>query len=203
MKDADLYLDDIDYGRYFTNEECKKCGAESCKDLVEALKRRGGASAECLGALPGKARALQAVGGLEQSLPRVPMNPNPRPGPPGLTPLNNPADGAPILVTGNNVFTQEVLMAVLASTAKPLFLLSSDTRGDTLDMAVILGTFTAETVAKALATEGLAERAGTSPLLIPGRAADFAGPIQTATGRQVDVGPVCAAELPLFYGETW
>ncbi len=203
MKDADLYLDEIDLGRYLTSEECKKCGADSCKELVEELKQRGGNLAELLDVLPERAATLRAAADAQQGLPLVPMSPNPRPGPPGLTPLNNPADDAPILITGNNVFTQEVLMAVLASTSMPLYLLSSDTRGDSLDMAVILNTFTADTVKNALDAEGLSESAGASPLLLPGRAADLADPIRVATGRQVDVGPVCAAELPLFYGEAW
>ncbi len=203
MKDADLYLDEIDLGRYLTSGECKKCGTESCKELVEELKRRGGDLADLLDVLPERAATLRAAADAQQGLPRVPMSPNPRPAPPCLTPLNNPADGDPILITGNNVFTQEVLMAVLASTSMPLFFLSSDTRGDSIDMAVILNTFTADSVKGTLEAEGLFESAGASPLLIPGHAAELADSIRTITGRQVDVGPVCAAELPLFYGEVW
>ena len=201
MDSANLYLDDIDLGRYLTTAECRKCGAESCKDLVEKLVERGLDLPDLAGVASEKRRVLEAVADMKEVLPGVPKSPNPRPGPLGLTPLNKPVDGDPILVTGNNVFTQEVLMTVLSTTSKPLFFLSSDTRGDTLDMAVILGTFTADTVQNAFEAEGLIENARTSPLLIPGHAAKFAESIGAATGRQVDVGPVCAAELPLFYGE--
>ena len=203
MKDADLYLDEIDLRRYLTRDECRKCGADSCKELIEELERRGCAACDLRGVPPDKARALQAVIDVERILPRAPLSPNPRPGTPGLTKLNNPACGDPILITGNNVFTQEVLMAVLSSTRKPFFFLSSDTQGDSLDMAVILGSFTADTVKKSLDTAGLPESASASPLLIPGRAIELAESIRSATGRHVEVGPVCAAELPLFYAETW
>ncbi|MHC5081541.1 MAG: hypothetical protein ACYTHN_21275, partial [Planctomycetota bacterium] len=151
----------------------------------------------------GGSRALQAFAELVSRLPQVPQLSMPRPGPPGLTPLNRPANGDPILVTGNHVFTQEVLLAVLAGTRKPLFFLSADTRGDSLDMAVLLGTFTAEVVERALKTEDLTVAAKESPLLIPGRAAPLEDPIRERTGRRVDVGPVCAVELPLFFGEAW
>lgn len=203
MDTANLYLDEIDLRRYLTTEECRKCGAASCKELLERLAERGCSVADLGGVAPEKRRVLQAVADVERNLPGVPKSPNPRPGPPGLTPLNKPVDGDPILVTGNNVFTQEVLMTVLSATSKPIFFLSSDTRGDSLDMAVILGTFTAQTVREALETEGLPVLAANSPLLIPGRAVDFAESIGAATGRTVEVGPVCAAELPLFYGEAW
>ena len=108
-----------------------------------------------------------------------------------------------MLVTGNSVFTQEVLLVILATTARPFFVLFTDTRGDALDMAVILGSFTADRVRRSFEVERLAERARGSALVLPGLAAGSRDEIAAATGRPVEVGPVCAAELPLYFGERW
>jgi CO dehydrogenase/acetyl-CoA synthase gamma subunit (corrinoid Fe-S protein) len=201
VNDADLYLNEIDLEKYFPPETCRRCGADSCKALVERLRR----GEESEGAAPqsGELEGLRTVLALQDRLPRVPQLALPRPGPPGLTRLNDPKDGDPILITGNHVHTQEVLMTVLASTDRPFFLLCADTRGDSLDMAVILGTFTAETVSKALREAGLFKEAKASPLLLPGRAEPLAGAVREAAGRTVEIGPVCAVELPLYYRGRW
>jgi CO dehydrogenase/acetyl-CoA synthase gamma subunit (corrinoid Fe-S protein) len=140
---------------------------------------------------------------MEGNLPAVPAITTPRPVPPELAELNDPSQGDPVLVTGNSVFTQEVLLAVLAATASPFFVLFTDTRGDTLDMAVILGSFTADRVKRSFEAERLAERARGSTLVLPGLAAGSKDEVAAATGRPVEVGPVCAAELPLYFGERW
>ncbi|MHC4778144.1 MAG: pterin-binding domain-containing protein [Planctomycetota bacterium] len=203
MNDADLYTEELNLARYFTPEECSRCGAESCRDLVNRLAKRTGAPPDIL-ALPEKKRnGLERVLSLRDGLPAVPKISTPRAGPPGLTEINDPDDGAPIVVTGNSVFTQEVLLTVLSDASGPFFFLSADTSGDTLDMAVILRSFTPEAVARALAEAGLDSTAPGSPLVIAGKAAPLAETVGAATGRILEVGPVCAAELPLYFGEQW
>jgi len=200
---ADLYLDEIDLERYFAKETCKKCGANSCKDLIDKIKARSCSVAELTATTTDAAQALQTIVDMESGLPKVPVEQYPRLGTIGLAKLNNPSDGDPILVTGNNLFTQEVLMAVLASTCKPFYFLSADTRGDPIDMAVILRTFTPEAIRRVLDAEEMAKKAPSSPLVIPGRTHHLAESIRSETKRNVTVGPVCAVELPLFYGDTW
>ena len=39
--------------------------------------------------------------------------------------------------------------------------------------------------------------------MLSGLAAGSRDEIAAATGRPVEVGPVCAAELPLYFGERW
>ncbi len=203
MSNANLYLDEINLDKYLSEGECRVCGADSCKDLVEIImQRRCGASS--LKGLPDKNRiSLEAFIEIEKILPQVPMLQHPQAGAPGLSKINDPRNGDTILVTGNNKFTQEVLMIILSATSSPFFFLSADTRGDTLDMAVILNSFTADAVEKVLKREGLNSSARNSPLLIPGHAADLKKPIEEQTGFEVKVGPVCAAELPLFFGDKW
>ncbi len=203
MANADLYLDTINIETYITQKECKNCGLHSCRDLLEKLKQNEFTTTELSGIPHFKVHALRTIIDIKNHLPPVPRLQLPRPGNPGLIELNNPVDGDPILITGNNVFTQEVLMSVLSSTTSPFYFLSADTRGDSLDMAVILGTFTVDVVKKALTEEGLFEKADTSPLLIPGRAGHLAEAIHSDTGCIVEVGPICAVELPLYYGNAW
>jgi len=202
MPDANLYLERVDYEKYLSAHECKKCGAESCKALVAQLRAGGGY--QSLGPLElGKAQALRAALSMGQTLPAVPSIPNPRPITPELAELNDPQPGDPVLVTGNSAFTQEVLLAVLSSTTSPFFVLFSDTNGDTLDMAVILKSFTAARLQRSCKALELAARAGSGALVLPGLAAALADDVAAATGFRVEVGPVCAAELPLYFGEQW
>jgi len=148
--------------------------------------------------------SLKAAVAAEKSVPNIPMILLPRPGPTGITELNDPGDGDPILVTGNSVYTQEVLLTVLSQTAKPFFLLCVDTKGDTLDMAVIFESFGPESVKQALVSANLNDGTSNSTIIIPGKAAHMHQAIKAATAwRNTEVGPVCAAELPLFFGDRW
>ena len=158
------------------NFECHKCGPQSCKDLVD------------------KIRPL---------LPQVPSLDLPRPVEPALVELNDPGPGDPVLVTGNSEFTQAVLLAVLSTTERPIFVLFCDTKGDTLDMAVILESFTPERIRQSLEKENLKDKARGSKLTIPGLAAALRDDIEKSTGWPIGVGPVCAAELPLFFSDRW
>ena len=123
MPDANLYLDQIDYTKYL-DVKCQKCGKTSCKELVEKLQ-----------------------------LPKVSSLQMPHPAEVGVIELNNPGPKDPILITGNSQFTQEVLLAILSETLSPFFLVMTDTRGDTLDMAVILQSFTPSRIKDTLERE--------------------------------------------------
>lgn len=203
MPDADLYLTRIQLGRYLSDEECRRCGAHSCKELVEKLLDRTCQPGQ-LGQLDGtRQAAISTAAGLSEMLPVVPSLQHPRPVAPGVMELNDPSDGDPVLLTGNNEFTQQVLLAVLSTTASPFYLVFSDTRGDTLDMAIILESFTPQRVQRFFETRDVLSQVGGGPLVLPGLAESLAEPIASATGMSVKVGPVCAAELPLFYSEIW
>jgi CO dehydrogenase/acetyl-CoA synthase gamma subunit (corrinoid Fe-S protein) len=200
VPDANLYLDRIDLARYLSTEECRKCGARSCKELVERLRERR-CQADDLATLAGpKRKALGIASGIDAVLPAVPQLQLPQPAPAGLVALNDPGPGDPVLVTGNSELTQQVLLAVLADTLSPFHVLFTDTRGDTLDMAIILGSFTPGRVRDALKAD---PPPAPGTLTLPGFAADLRDAIADATGWPVEVGPVCAAELPLYFGDRW
>jgi CO dehydrogenase/acetyl-CoA synthase gamma subunit (corrinoid Fe-S protein) len=203
MPDADLYIDRIDIDRYLSGDECTRCGARSCRDLVRRLVERRVQAAELRGLDPRKAAALMTATGADGVVPAVPSLQLPRPVKPGVVELNDPSPGAPVLVTGNSEFTQEVLLAVLSTTLSPFFVVFTDTRGDTLDMALILDSFTPERVGRFFEQQDVSGRVGGGTLVLPGLAADLADAVAEVTGLAAEVGPVCAAELPLYFGERW
>jgi acetyl-CoA decarbonylase/synthase complex subunit gamma len=133
----------------------------------------------------------------------VPLLLHPRPGFCGLIELNNPGPASPVVLSGNNEYTEQVLMTVLGTTVCPFFVLFVNTEGNTVDMAMIYQTLTAERVYTALKETGLGEKAEVREFLIPGLAASLKADIERLTGWRVRVGPVCAAELPLFLSESW
>jgi len=128
---------------------------------------------------------------------------HPRPSFSGLVELNSPDTGSLVLVSGNNEYTEQVLMTVLGTTVCPFFVLFVNTEGDTVDMAMIFQTLTAEKIREELKETGLENRMKAGQLVIPGLAASLKNDIEKLTGWRVRVGPVCAAELPLFLSEIW
>jgi CO dehydrogenase/acetyl-CoA synthase gamma subunit (corrinoid Fe-S protein) len=203
MIDADLYLESIEYERYLTESDCVRCGVGSCRALVAEL-RAGGGAYSALDAIDRKlSRALEIALGTADSLPTVPSLTTPRPTAPELAEINRPVPGDPVLVTGNSLLTQEILLTVLSTTVSPFFVLFTDTRGDTLDMALIYESFNAERLAENVERERLSDRAAGSSLILAGLARGLRDEVATATGFPVEVGPVCAAELPLYFRDRW
>jgi CO dehydrogenase/acetyl-CoA synthase gamma subunit (corrinoid Fe-S protein) len=105
-------------------------------------------------------------------------------------------------VSGNSKLTGEVLTAVLSTTLSPFWYLVVDTDGHTVDMAMVYEALTAERIMKGLFQEKLDRIAPESTLFLPGFAASIRDQLAEQSGRPVTVGPVCAAELPIFFGKT-
>ena len=125
----------------------------------------------------------------------------PRPVPPDLFEINEPGPEAPLLVTGNSEFTLSVVTGLLALTISPFYLLLVDTRGDTADMSMVYRSFTPQRLDQGLTNHRLAERLRDRQLIIPGVVGPLKEELAAYTGWDIRVGPICAAELPLFLGE--
>ena len=203
MSSADLYLEQIDFLRYLNQTDCDQCGLPSCEAFVEAVRKGTKKPRECSFISRNKTYALEAVQKIEELWPEVPLLTHPRPSFVGLVELNQPNTGSLVLISGNNEYTEHVLMTVLGTTICPFFVIFSDTDGNTVDMAMIYHTMTAERVYKALKEAKIEEKVITRELIIPGLAASLKEGIEKLTGWHVRVGPVCAAELPLFLSELW
>jgi CO dehydrogenase/acetyl-CoA synthase gamma subunit (corrinoid Fe-S protein) len=95
------------------------------------------------------------------------------------------------------------MTGLLATTISPFYLLLVDCRGDTVDMAMVFRSFTPQRLTQSLDAHRLAVRLSHRRLLLPGILAPLKEELAAYTGWEIQVGPICAAELPLFLGEAW
>ncbi len=201
MIQADLYEKSIHIDPYVSPADCRACGFHSRAEFIESLRAGRLKPSQCKMA---KMRFLPLLWAArpDEILPEVEVLQLPNAGPTGIFPINHPKQDSPILVSGNSRLTDEVLTAVLSTTLSPFWYLVVDTDGHTLDMAMVYETFTAERVVQMLIREEADQIAPRSTLFLPGLAAPILENLVRTSGRSVIVGPVCAAELPLFFGKT-
>lgn len=200
---ADTYTDRIDFLGYLPQTDCGACQKKTCEGFVEGLKAGEQKPEDCPGLPESLYYPFHVALEADTLLPPFPCLTDPRPGPTGLVEINSPGRESPLLVSGNHVHTQEVILAVLSTTRSPFSLLFTDTRGNTVDMAVIYKTLTAEQIKKDLEREGVLEKTSCQEIIIPGLARAAAQQLTQTTHLNVLVGPVCAAELPLFLADRW
>lgn len=203
MPSADLYTDSIDIKKYLSNTECLECGFPSCNDFFNALKKGKVDIQLCRFVDKNRLNAFESIRKIEIIWPEIPLITFPRPAYTGLVELNNPDEKSIILITGNNEFTEQVLLTVLGTTACPFHVLFVDTDGNTIDMSMIYNTFNTERILNALKNTGLLGVNKERNIIIPGLAHNIEGELKRITGFNVRTGPVCAAELPLFLADIW
>ena len=203
MPSADLYVDKIDFRRYLAQTDCLQCGYPSCEAFIEAIKAGNAKPHNCAFINRNKAYAFEAIEKIRALWPDVPLLTHPRPVFTGLIELNNPGPDSLMLVSGNNEYTEQVLMTVLGTTICPFFVLFVDTEGNTVDMSMIYQTLTAQRLSESIQSTDIEEKIKVRELMIPGLASSLRKDIERLTGWKVRVGPVCAAELPLFLSEIW
>lgn len=200
---ADAYLDRIDFLRYLPRTDCGDCGAGNCSEFVEKLKHTEKKIQDCPFIRPQLYYPFEIALRADRILPKFPCLMSPEPGPTGLMEINRPGRNSPVLISGNNVHTQDVLAVMLATTRTAFFLLFSDTRGDTVDMALILESMTPPRILKEMRESGILKGTSRGRIIIPGLASALSHELARMTGNRIIVGPVCAGELPLFFGARW
>ena len=136
-------------------------------------------------------------------LPRIPSLTVPQPAEAGLFEVNGPTAASPVLITGNSRLTHEVLLSVLSTTTAPTWMVSVDTGGHTVDMSLVYKTLTPEAIANALQADASRAYDPAGRIILPGLAEGLAAPVSEMLGRPVEIGPICAAELPLFFARDW
>ncbi len=203
MSSADLYINSIDIKKYLNESECFECGYSSCNDFIDALKHEKVDIQLCKFIDRNRLNAFEAIKKIETNWPEVPLITFPRPAYTGLMELNNPDEKSIILITGNNEFTEQVVLTVLGTTGCPFYVLFVDTDGNTIDMSMIYNTFNAERVSDALKKTGLLNMPTERKIIIPGLANSVESKIKKHTGFNVKTGPICVAELPLFLADIW
>ncbi len=200
MLRADLYEKEVSLDTYLSASDCRACGFQDRTEFLEKL-RSGKLRPHACRLSRGRFLALLWAARPEDILPPTEVLQLPSPGPAGLYPMNEPGRDSPILVSGNSELSIAVLSAVLSTTVSPFWYLVVDTDGHTVDMALVYRVMTAERIASAFDDAGLNQKAPAATLYLPGLAAPLSEPLREQTGRPVVPGPVCAAELPLFFGE--
>lgn len=198
---ADLYFKKINIARY-CHETCEICRVNSFDEFVSKLKLGNIKNGLCPHWSKDKLHRFFQVTQMETTLPRTPSVDVPMPSATGLFDLNDADESSPLLITGNSQFTVEVLSAVLSLTKSPFRILCVDTQGDTVDMAMIYKTMTASKIAEALNKEFL-QSPPSCRIVLPGLAGPLAEELRSLKYQTVEVGPICAAELPLYMGDYW
>ena len=193
--EADLYLDQIDIKRYCAhdvsnlNEQCQS-GEITCLNNCPLIN-------------PQQREVLKIVLGAKEYLPSIPTMSVPQPVEPDLIALNKPDNNSLVLITANNALTVEVLTTIWAQVTTPAYLLLIDCLGNTVDMAMVFGEFKPERLKQAIDLHRLEGIVTHRRMIVPGLTASLANEFQKATGWEIEVGPICAAELPLFLGDRW
>lgn len=188
---ADLYIDRIDILKYLPMKDCYECGY-SCKEFSEKLKKNPEIIDRCPYLNARYKEFLKIAVNADKVLPKVPVIPSTVKTKTGLIKGD---ENTPILVTANYPYTQMVIGEVLAKAGINCNLLIIDTDGYAVDMAVYLKIFNGKRV-----RDAIKELTNSSKkiLVIPGLAEEFKDDIEKKTGWKVIVGPICAAEIPIF-----
>jgi len=200
---ADLYLDRIDLTRHTDAETCQVCHVDTLAELVDRLRSGQFCPGQCPHWPRQRVEAFQMAIDAGKVLPRIPSLDVPRPAKAGPFDVNGPTADCPVLITGNSRLTHEVLLSVLSTTAAPMWMVAVDTEGHTVDMSLVYKTLTPEAIAGAIQAGDLRTDDFTGRIILPGLAEKLAQPVSDILGRPVEVGPICAAELPLFFGPDW
>jgi acetyl-CoA decarbonylase/synthase complex subunit gamma len=122
---------------------------------------------------------------------------------PGLREFGKPDETSPVLLTTNFALTYYTVASDIESNGLNCYLVVVDTEGHAVDTSVAGRKLTAENIAEALKTSGVAEKVKHRKLIIPGKAARLSGEIQELSGWEVLVGPRDSSEIPKFLSEKW
>jgi CO dehydrogenase/acetyl-CoA synthase gamma subunit (corrinoid Fe-S protein) len=201
---ANLYFDNINFYKYLPQTDCKQCGFNNCLNFLKKMRTDERLEPKvCPHLSVNMAYAFNIALNAYKVIPEIELMQLPIPGKPGLVEINMPDENSPLLISGNSELTQTVISAIFTTTIKSFYLLFIDTRGDTVDMAAIHKTFTAEGIKNGIENSRIVDMAGHREMVIPGFAGSLKEEIKQVTGWNVNIGPLCCGELPLYFGEDW
>jgi len=201
MLRADLYEKNLSIEPYLSMDDCRACGFSDRNEFLEKLRSGDIQPAQCR-ITHTRFQSLLWAARPSEILPAVEVLQHPDPASPGFFPVNHPDRESPILVSGNSSLTIEVLSTILSTTISPFWYLIVDTDGHTVDMSLVYRVLTVDRILQAISREKIEQEAPDSPVFLPGLAAPLCEELQTKALRSVMPGPVCAAELPVFFGES-
>lgn len=196
--EAWLYLDQMDLSRYWP-----EIAPIPWDDFYTRFKEDTASLDGCTFLTPNQLHAFRMALEPQAYLPSIPTIDVPQPIAPDLFALNEPDQNAPVFITANSRLTFDVFAALWAQSLTPAYFLLVDCLGNTVDMAVVFGNFTAERLHRAVEKSHIAQQVNHRHLIVPGLTAPLVDGFERSTGWEVEAGPVCAAEIPLFLGNRW
>jgi len=187
VEDLLNYLPDVDYS---------ECGAANDVEFAELVIEGKALPSKCPILDDKIATVMEKVFKLE--LPLIPYDTMMESVTPALIKIGHPTPDSMVLVTGNFRETVSILKLILEATLTDAFLLITDTKGYSIDNAVVEKTFRSFEIFKALTESGIAAEINHSRVIIPGLAESSAADIKKLTTWNVLVGPISGLELPLY-----
>jgi acetyl-CoA decarbonylase/synthase complex subunit gamma len=121
----------------------------------------------------------------------------------GLHAVGTPDEQSPVLVTTNFSLTYFTVEADTETSRKAAWLVVVNTEGQSVMTAWAADKFNAETIAKAIADSGIADRVKHRRAVIPGGIAALSGKLEELSGWQIMVGPRESAGIPAFMRTQW
>ncbi|MBI5252153.1 MAG: hypothetical protein HY912_21875 [Desulfomonile tiedjei] len=194
---ADIYpLTAENLAEYLPDIDCRECGFSSCIAFAEAIITAEAKVGQCSELAPEIASIIEKLSGFSPQA--IPFNVMMESFSPGLIRVGDPDPSSPVIATGNFQETRRLLENILNACGINLFLLMSDTKGYSVDNAVVEKRFTPFEILKVITESEAGSFVNHRNLIIPGLARNISGQIKQSTGWQVAVGPVSGLELPLF-----
>jgi len=118
---------------------------------------------------------------------------------PGVYEIGDPKAESPLLVTTNFSLTYFSVAGEVEGSARPAWLLVTDSEGMSVLTAWAAGKFDAERIAKAVNTAGIADKIGHRSIVIPGFVAAISGELEEElSGWEIKVGPREAIGIPSY-----
>jgi acetyl-CoA decarbonylase/synthase complex subunit gamma len=118
---------------------------------------------------------------------------------PGVYPINNPDENAPVLVTCNFSLTYFIVSGEVESSRMPAWLVVKDTEGLSVMTAWAAGKFSGEDVGAWIKKCGVLDKVKHKSVVIPGYAAAISGELEEElAGYNVVVGPREASQITKF-----
>jgi acetyl-CoA decarbonylase/synthase complex subunit gamma len=118
---------------------------------------------------------------------------------PGIYEINNPSPDDIVAVTTNFALTYFIVSGEFEGSKVPTWLLIQDTEGLSVMTSWAAGKFSGESVAAHVKKCGIADKAKTRTIIIPGYAAGISGDLEEELpGWKVLIGPREASHIPAF-----
>jgi|UniRef100_A0A7V6A4D0 acetyl-CoA decarbonylase/synthase complex subunit gamma len=117
----------------------------------------------------------------------------------GIYPINNPDENSPIAITTNFALTYFIVSGEIEGSKVPTWLLIMDTEGLSVMTAWAAGKFAGDAVGMFVKKCGIADKAKTRTLIIPGYAAGISGDLEEELPDwKILIGPREASHIPAF-----